>query len=108
MTHQRRCGHGFVHGQIGEDLNDLETARQAEPRHSRRCKAGDVSPLKGNTALVGRLKARNERKQRCLPGAVRADQRDDFLRRDVERHAIDCGKTTEALGDADNAKKRLQ
>jgi hypothetical protein len=41
-------------------------------------------------------------------GAVRADQRDDFLRRDVERHAIDCGKTTEALGDADNAKKRLQ
>ena len=68
----------LAHGQPGERLRDLEGARDAAPRQQMRRHAGDVGALdRAMRPSLGAEEAGDDREQRGLAGAVRADQRGD-------------------------------
>src|SRR3954468_22153903 len=82
--------------QPGEGLCDLERARDAAPRKQVRREAGDIRAFEEDAAGGGAKKSGDDREQRRLARAVRADQRRDAPLLREERGLIDGEKSAEA------------
>ena len=84
---------------LGEQLDALERAPDAEPGPAVRRHAGEVVPVEAHGAAIGLQHAEQAVEERGLPGAVRADEADDLARFDIEAHLIERGDARERLGD---------
>jgi hypothetical protein len=85
------------HAQGRERLHDLECAGDAAPRQPMRGLAGDIDAIVDDAARARRRKARNDREQRGLAGAIRSDQRGDASGLRQERCPIEGEQAAEAL-----------
>ena len=63
----------FVHGEVGEDLGDLEGADDAARDEPRRAEAGDLPPVEEDPPRARREESADQVEERCLPRAVRPD-----------------------------------
>jgi hypothetical protein len=77
------------HRQLGEDLDELEAPRHAEPCERDRPDAADVLALEAHAAPARLEDAGQHVDQRGLAGAVRADDGDEFALADRQAHAVE-------------------
>ena len=87
----------LAHGQLGEDLQQLERAADAEPVEVARPHAGDGAAVELHLAGTRPELAEDAVEQRRLAAAVRPDDAEDLALVDVERHAVDGLDAAEAL-----------
>src|ERR1700733_5366291 len=94
-----------------EDRRLLEGAHYALARHDMRREARDDFALERHPTLGWLHERRDEFEDGRLPGAVRADDREDLVLLDVERDVVDRDKPAVALGqilDLDDRRHRAQ
>jgi hypothetical protein len=93
-------GHDVVeHAHMGEELDVLEGAGDAEPGDGARRAAGDVLSAEGNASL-SMVDAADAVEHAGLAGPVRPDQREQLGRLDGERDTIEHNEPTEAQAQA--------
>ena len=86
--------------ELGKKCRPLERAGEPRPRPARRPPAVERAARERDRAGIGRNGAMQEADQRALAGPVRADQRMDLARHEVERHALDGEDAAIGLGEA--------
>jgi uncharacterized protein involved in propanediol utilization len=84
-------------GQLGEDVGDLEAARQAQPVDLERLLAVDAVAVQQHLPAAGREAAADEVEQRGLAGAVGADHGDALALVHLQAAAADDLRLAEAL-----------
>ena len=97
----------LAHGQLREDLQELEGAAHAEAVEVGRAHAGDVLAVEADLALVRRSWPRMQLNRVDLPRAVRADDAEDLALAHLEGDAVHRRDAAEALGDAFDFENRL-
>ncbi len=96
-----------AHGQSAEGLHDLECPRDAAPRETMRRFAGyDLAGI-ADIAVARFEESGDDRKECCLAGAIRSDQRRDASLLGRERRSIDRQQAAEAARDAVDDEKRI-
>src|SRR5207302_11350632 len=93
-------------GQVGEQTDILERARNACGGDLVRLQAGQVAPVEHERARLGRVKSRQDVEQRGLAGAVGADQAENFAGADGKRDFRKRLHAAKALGDALGSQER--
>ena len=88
------------HGQLGEDLDELEAPGEPEPRQPYGAGTPDVVPLEAHRAGAWLYEAREHVDQGRLAGAVRADDRDELAGLDAERHAVEGAEVAVEVPDS--------
>jgi hypothetical protein len=96
-----------ANGLRGERLHDLEGAREAEARVEVRRLAGDVVAVEADSAFVGLEKARHQREQRRLAGAVGPDQRAERAARQTQAHLLHRAQAAERDRHAGQLEQRV-
>ena len=92
-----RDAEGLERREIGEQLIDLERARDAEPHALVRLQVRNVAPVEPDAAGARPQYAGQEIDERGLAGAVRADQRVARAALDLQRDVARGGDAAEAL-----------
>src|SRR5439155_14926969 len=82
-------GDRLAHRESGEDVDELEGARHAEPGQPHGPHAADVLALEAHGAARGRQQAREDVDERRLAGAVGADDRHELAAPDPQRDAVE-------------------
>src|SRR6267378_3392560 len=97
----RLGGHAHVveHGDLREDVGDLERLGQAEAVHALGRQPRDVLAPEADASGVRREQPRDDVEEGGLAGAVRSDHREDLAGLDAEAHVRQRGQRREALGD---------
>src|SRR5262245_46883497 len=90
----------FAHRQADKRLNDLKGACNAASREAIWRLTGNVLTAISYSALVRFDKPGDDRKQRRLAGAIRADECGDASLRTSERRGMDPHQTAESTGHA--------
>jgi hypothetical protein len=96
MAHQCHL-HVLRHGHRPERRGDLEGTADAAPPDIARVQAHDTAVLETDVAAIGRELAVDHIEAGRLPGAVGADQRQEFAFTDVEAHVVDRVHAAERL-----------
>ena len=85
----------FERGEVGEQADVLEGARDAGDGYPIGREAGDIAPVEEEAACVGPVDSGEEIEQRRLARAVRADQAVDFALSYGERSVLEGAQSTE-------------
>ena len=93
------------HGKPVEQVDDLEAARNPGLDPFVHGRGGDVVALEQDLAAVGLEMRADQIDERCLAGAVRADQRKELALVDDEVHAVAGAGLAELLAKIDRLKK---
>src|SRR5215469_11146615 len=88
-----------------EEVDDLETARDARPDSFVDRGEGDVFALEQDPAAVRLQMPADQIDERSLAGAVRAHQREEFTLVDGEIHAVAGAQVAELLAEIDRLEK---
>src|SRR5262249_44344892 len=94
------------HGELRKHLHALERAREAEPAHFARGKAGDWAAVEAHLAGRGRELTENAIEQGRLAAPARPDDAEDFARLERERNTVDRDNAAEPLGEILHAEPR--
>src|SRR5690349_9397367 len=84
---------------VGEQLDVLERARDAQPSDAIRRNVGDVPVLEEQPARGRCVYAADQVEDGRLASAVRADDGKYLARLHIEAYRVDCTDTAEADGD---------
>ena len=95
QSQQGGRGDGVEHGHVGENLDDLKTARQTALGDEMRRQTGDVAVVKDDAAGVGLLKSGDHAECSGLAGAIGADQRHDLSGVDGKLKIVHGNETAE-------------
>src|SRR5437764_67117 len=98
------------HGELGEDLHELEGSGHAEPRQARRADAAHVAAPEAHAARARAEDTGEDVDEGGLARAVRPDDRDEFAGADAEAHPVERAELAvelpEPLGAEDHAPDR--
>ena len=95
QSQQRGRGNGIEHRHVGENLDDLKTARQPELGDQMWRQTGDVAVVKDDAAAVRLLKSGDRAECGGLAGAIGTDQRHDLSSVDGKLKIVHGYKTAE-------------
>ena len=99
-------GDGLGHGQLREDLHELEGAGHAACGERHRALAGDVPAPEVDLALGRYQQAGEQIDERGLAGAVGPHDRDELALADGQRHVVERLEGTVVLGHAPGLDER--
>src|SRR5712692_2777704 len=97
MVQQTRYRDVFECGHRRKSADDLEGARHSKPCHLLRRGAADLHAVKMDAPAARAMKPGNAIEQGGFPGAIGADQPDDFGRGDGESDVLIGDQATKAL-----------
>src|SRR6185369_9700201 len=86
----------FRNSQLGEDALHLQRPFDAQPADFMRAQAGDVAAAEQHLPGIWLEQAGDQVKQRCLAGAIGADDRMQLTARQCQAQVVDRGETAES------------
>src|SRR5690606_37486133 len=101
-----REAHVLHHGELREEVGELEGATEPQARAARRAQAGDVAPAEAHDAGAGAQLAGDQVEEGGLAGAVGTDDRGERARMEGTADLVDRDVTAEADRQADGFERR--